>query len=302
MKWRPAHSGEAINIIAPASAAPLERLNIGLDWLEKQEFAPHIPKDLLKPKLFFASPLKTQVEHIKKAFKSPTQTLWCLRGGYGSARLIPYLMKMKKPKTPKLLVGFSDITALHLFVTQRWGWPTLHGRVLTQMNSKRHKDLAIYARLLRGEIKSLSYPRLKPMNEAARRSKTLHGKVTGGNLRLLECSIGTAWELEARGKILFLEDIGERGYSIHRMLVHLTQSGLLEGVKAIVLGDFSEGEEPDGKDRTWEALQSFANEITIPVLKGMPCGHGEKNQPLPFNTKASLRLGKNAELKVATGF
>lgn len=301
MKWQKLTEADSIHIIAPASAAPLERLNKGLDWLSKQGFNPLLPHDLLKPRLFFASPLKNQVAHIKAAFKSPTQTLWCLRGGYGSARLIPYLMKLKKPSRPKLLIGFSDITALHLFINQRWGWPTIHGRVLTQLGFA-NKDNSLYGQLLRGELKSLTYPRLKPMNAAARKSKVIKGKITGGNLRLLECSIGTAWEMEAQGKIVFMEDVGERGYSIHRMLVHLSQAGLLQGVKAIVLGDFTDGQEADGKDRTWEALQSFADETNIPVLKGMPCGHGKNNHPLPFNTKATLRLGKNAELKVETGF
>lgn len=301
MKWRPHHSRESVHIIAPASAAPVERLNLGLDWLQKNDFEPELPSDLLKPKLFFASPLANQLKHIKAAFASTNQTLWCLRGGYGSARLIPYLMKLKKPKEPKLLIGFSDITALHLFIGQSWGWPTIHGRVLTQMGFKA-PDRALYAELLRGEHKTLTYKGLIPMNDAAKKARTIKGKVTGGNLRLLECSIGTAWELEGRGKILFLEDVGERGYAIHRMLVHLSQAGLLEGVRAIVLGDFTDGKEADGTDRTQEALESFARESAIPVLRGMPCGHGEKNWPLPFNTKATLKLGRRGVLEVATGF
>jgi muramoyltetrapeptide carboxypeptidase len=297
-------SGDSINIIAPASAAPVDRLNNGLEWIHQQGYQAHLPKDLLKPRLFFASPLENQVRHVKEAFKSDALVLWCLRGGYGSARLIPYLEKLKKPVQKKLLIGFSDITALHLYLGQKWGWPTIHGRVLTQMDpkAKRRPDLKMYRQLLDGKIKSLTYSGLVPMNDAAKKSRTVSGPVTGGNLRLLECSIGTGWELEARGKILFLEDVGERGYSVHRMLVHLTQAGLLEGVRAIVLGDFTEGLETDGKDRTREALQAFADESSIPVLRGMPCGHGEKNHPLPFHTKATLKLGKRGVLKVATGF
>jgi muramoyltetrapeptide carboxypeptidase len=296
-------SGDTINVIAPASAAPLDRLNNGLNWMSEHNYEVHLPKDLLKPKLFFASPLKNQLRHIEEALLSEAQTLWCLRGGYGSARLIPYLEKMKKPRQKKMLVGFSDITALHLYFTQRWNWPTIHGRVFTQMDLKsKRPDLKLYHDLLRGKLKSVSFSKLIPMNDAARKARTLKGKVTGGNLRILECSIGTSWELEASGKILFLEDVGERGYSVHRMLVHLAQAGLLVGVKAIVLGDFTEGLEKDGTDRTDEALQAFANEVNIPVLKGMPCGHGDKNHPLPFNTPATLILGKTGTLKVETGF
>jgi len=292
---------ESIAVIAPASAAPLERLNKGLDWFVRHRFTLSLPKDLLRPKLFFASPLENQVRHIIQALHSDSPVIWCLRGGYGSARLIPYLEELKKPPRRKLLIGFSDITALHLYLGQKWGWPTLHGRVLTQMGDA-HPDRAHYKKLLAGELKEVRFKGLEPMNAAAKKVKTIKGTVTGGNLRLLECSIGTAWELEARGKILFLEDVGERGYALHRMLVHLTQAGLLEGVKAVVLGDFTEGEEKDGTDRTREALEAFAAEAKFPVLRGMPCGHGVKNHPLPFHTPATLRLGGRGELVVATGF
>lgn len=292
---------DSIAVIAPASAAPLERLNRGLDWYVKHRFNLSLPKDLLRPKLFFASPLDNQVRHIIQALHSDSPIIWCLRGGYGSARLIPYLEELKKPTQKKLLIGFSDITALHLYLGQKWGWPTLHGRVLTQMGDA-HADRVLYKKLLAGELKEVRFKGLVPMNAAAKKVKSIKGTVTGGNLRLLECSIGTAWELEARGKILFLEDVGERGYSIHRMLVHLTQAGLLEGVKAVVLGDFTEGEEKDGTDRTREALEAFAAEAQFPVLRGMPCGHAAKNHPLPLHTPATLRLGRRGELSVKTGF
>ena len=98
MKHLPLTADSQIDIIAPASAAPIEKLNRGLEWLHKHDFNVHLPKDLLKPRLFFAAPLENQVKHMKDALASSSQVLWCLRGGYGSARLIPYLQKMKKPK------------------------------------------------------------------------------------------------------------------------------------------------------------------------------------------------------------
>ncbi len=290
-----------IHVVAPASAAPIQRLNTGLDWLEKMGHQVELPKDLMKPRLFFAAPLKTQVDLFKQSFKSKAKVLWCLCGGYGSARLIPYLEKMKPLKQNKMFIGYSDITALHLYFTQVWKWKTIHGRVLTSLDGEaNYPDLKLYQELLEGSLKEITYPKLTAMNEAAKKKQTLKGVVTGGNLRLLECSIGTAWELEAQGKILFLEDIGERGYAIHRMLLHIAQAGLLEGVKAIVLGDFTEGLEPDGSDRKMEALKAFAEEIEIPVFSGMPCGHGEKNWPLPFNTPATLVCGAKGVLTVTT--
>jgi muramoyltetrapeptide carboxypeptidase len=289
-----------IDVIAPASAAPLKKLNAALDWLKEREFACHLPKDLLKPKLFFASPLENQLQHVQAALRSPAPFLWCLRGGYGSARLIPFLSKMREPKREKTLIGFSDITALHLFLTQKWNWKTIHGRVLAQLDPEgKSSDDLLYETLLRGELKEVRFSGLKPMNAAAKKVTTLKGVVTGGNLRIVETSLGTSWQLEAEGKILFLEDVGERGYAIHRMLLHLEQACVLnKKVKAVVLGSFTEGTESDGKDRTQEALSAYAQNSPVPFFSGMPCGHGERNAPLPFNTPAFLTMKRSATLTV----
>ncbi len=289
-----------ISIIAPASAAPLKNLNQGLDWLNQNDLDFDLPKNLLKPKLFFASSVENQVDHIKQALLSESYYLWCLRGGYGSARLIPFLEKMKKPKQKKILMGFSDITALHLFLNQKWKWPTLHCRVLAQMDPQNsHADDQQYKKLFSGKLKSVEYKGLLPFNSAAKKKGVINATMTGGNLRILETSIGTSWQLKADNKILFLEDVGERGYSIHRMLTHLQQAKILNNkVKAVILGSFTEGHEKDGTDRTQEALKAFANESSIPFYHGLPCGHGEENFILPFGTKAVLSIASRATLKV----
>jgi muramoyltetrapeptide carboxypeptidase len=284
-----------IDVIAPASAAPVFKLNKALDWLELNEFEANLPSDLLKPKLFFASSLENQVKHIKSAIYSSSEFLWCLRGGYGSARLIPYLEKLKKPKTKKVLVGFSDITALHLFFIQKWGWKTIHGRVLSQMDPQNpKKDYAQYKSLFERSLKHVQYNQLKCLNVAAKSKNLIKGKIIGGNLRILETSIGTKWQLNADNKILFLEDVGERGYSIHRMLLHLEQAGVInKKIKAVLLGSFSEGEEKDGSDRTQEALISYFKNSGIPVYKNTPCGHGEENFILPLNSPAEITVNKS---------
>lgn len=289
-----------ISIIAPASAAPLKSLNQGLDWLNQNDIDFDLPKNLLKPKLFFASSVETQVEHIQHALKSEAEYLWCLRGGYGSARLIPFLEKMKKPKNKKTLMGFSDITALHLFFNQVWKWPTLHSRVLSQMDPQNpHEDDVQYEKLFSGTLASVEYKGLVPFNAAAKKKQVITSTLTGGNLRILETSIGTSWQLKADNKILFIEDVGERGYSIHRMLTHLEQAQVLnKKVQAVILGTFTEGLEKDGTDRTQEALKAFAHESSIPFFTGLPCGHGPINYLLPFGTKAQLSIGTKAKLRV----
>ncbi len=299
-KWSYLTSGDVIDVVAPASPSPREGLENGIRWIEEQGFVARVPDNIIRTDVFFASPLKEQLEQLKTAIYSDSKMIWSLRGGYGSMRLIPHMMKWKKPKAPKLFMGFSDVTALHIFFGQHWGWPTIHGRNVSSMSpEKKSKDRKDVASLLLGKKENLEYKNLKPMNELAKKAGTIKGEVSGGNLKLLQTSIKTSWELNARGKILFMEDVGERGYAVDRMLEQLWQAGIShKGPRALVLGDFSEGTEKDGRDLTAVALQRFADRAPYPVFKGMKCGHGDINFSLPLGTKAEL---SERTLTVKTG-
>lgn len=288
-----------IDIVAPASKAPQEVFDQGLKWIETHGFTPRFQKDIMKQDLFFASKLENQIDHLINAFYADdSDIIWCLRGGYGSMRLIPHLSKMKKPKREKIFIGFSDITSLHLFLTQKWGWTTYHGMTVTQIFkfADKTQDIKEFLQLLnQGEVNP-HYKKLIPMNELAKKSSTIKSKVIGGNLRLVQSSLNTDHALVAKNKILFLEDVGERGYSVDRMLEQLNQTGLMKKVSAVVFGDFTDGLEKDGKDLVPDALERFAEKAPFPVLRGLPCGHGKHNRLLPFNQKCTLKLGKSGEL------
>ncbi len=301
--WSHLEKGDYVDVVAPASPCPRENLEAGCRWIESVGLIPRYPRDIIKGDVFFATTLKEQLEFMKEAVYSDSRALWSLRGGYGSMRLIPYMEKWKAPKHPKFFMGFSDVTALHLFFTQNWGWSTLHGRNVSAMSTeKKSKDRKEIQDMLFGKKEELIFPNLKPLNELAQKNKTISGKITGGNLKLLQTSIGTSWELEAKGKILFLEDIGERGYAVDRMLEQLWQAKIIhKGLKALVLGDFIEGEEKDGRDLTGLALRRFAEKAPFPVLRGMKAGHGDVNFTVPFNTRATLITGKKAVLTAETG-
>lgn len=299
-KWSYLSTGDVIDVVAPASPSPREALQNGIRWIEEAGFVPRVPENIIQTDVFFAAPLEEQLEQLKAAIYSDSKMIWSLRGGYGSMRLIPYMMKWKKPKTSKLFMGFSDVTALQLFLTQNWGWQVIHGRNISAMNpDKKSKDRDEVLNILTGKKDELVFKNLKPLNALARKSGVIRGTITGGNLKLLQTSIKTSCELNARGKILFMEDVGERGYAIDRMLEQLWQAGITnKGPKALVLGDFIEGEEKDGRDLTGVALQRFADRAPYPVFGGMRCGHGDVNFSVPFNTNAELS-GKN--LTVNTG-
>lgn len=305
LHWNFLKKDDLIDVIAPASHSPIDRFEGGLDWIRDLKFIPHVPKDIITTDLFFAAPLKTQLQHLKEALASDSKAIWCLRGGYGSMRLIPYLNKMKAPKKPKLFVGFSDITALHLFLTQKWNWPTLHGRTLSQLSpeTKNSPDRKLLQKIITGKVTHHTFKKLTPLNAAAKKEQTIKASITGGNLRILQSSLGTVWELQAKGKILFIEDVAERGYSIDRMLEQMIQAKIIhKGLKAIIFGDFTQGHERDGTDLTVNALKRFAVKVPYPVLMGLPAGHGEVyNYPIPFNTPCELKLGKKGELYCTYG-
>ncbi len=303
--WSFLRPGDLVDVIAPASHAPPEKLLPGVRWIHQLGLGARVPPDLIRPDVFFASPLEVQLSHLRAALLSESRAIWCLRGGYGSMRLIPHLIKQVPPKRPKLFIGFSDITALHLFFTQQWNWPVIHGRTISQM----HPDLAhtpdrkLLADLILGRKGEHTFRGLIPMNAAARIRSEIQGTITGGNLRILQSSLGTSWELRARGKILFIEDVGERGYSVDRMLEQLIQAKIIDkGLKALVFGDFTEGREKDGTELVSLALERFAQRVPYPVLRGLPAGHDtETNFPVPFNTPCLLTLGRSAKLSCSYG-
>lgn len=115
---------------------------------------------------------------------------------------------------------------------------------------------------------------------------------------MIQSALGTPFQENNKGQFLFLEDIGERGYRVDKMLTQLKLSGALKGVKAILLGDFTGGYESNGKSLVGPVLKNWAQQLACPVIAGLPCGHGSKQDPLPLGTKAVIELGEHPQLIV----
>jgi muramoyltetrapeptide carboxypeptidase len=224
--------------------------------------------------------------HLQDALMDQSiDIIWLLQGGYGLTRLVPQLLSLEKPEKQKLFIGFSDGSVLHMFLNQVWDWPSLHASGASQISQKGIAESSIHETLdvVKKGISSYRPRSLQPLNAAAKKMETLTGKIVGGNLCLATCSLGTDLQVNPKDKILFLEDIGERGYRVDRFLMHLQQAHIFETVKAIIFGDFVEGEEKDGTSLVDPVLERFARETTIPVFRLPEHGHGEENFPLPFN-------------------
>lgn len=302
--WKALKLGDIIEIVAPAYPCAQDVITKAVAFIQSLGYVARVPEDLLGNDAFCSNSDEYRFNHLKQAlFAEDSAAVWCIKGGYGSPRLIPYLEILTPPKKTKLLIGFSDITALHLFLQQRWGWSSLHAKVLFVfcrdiIDQPSIDELKV---LISGEEKEVHYHGLTALNSAAKEARVVHGVVTGGNLSLLQTGIGTSWQVESRDKILFIEDIGERGYKVDRKLEQLRQAGRFDHALAVIFGDFSEGDEPDGQNFVDHAVSRFASSMTIPVVRIQGIGHEAVNHPLPLGTATQLQLGQEITLTSQSG-
>jgi muramoyltetrapeptide carboxypeptidase len=237
---------------------------------------------------------------LKKALLAKdSKAVWCLRGGYGANRLLPDLWKLKAPLHKKMVIGYSDITSLLVFLNQKWKWNCFHGPLMETLISGRLPMTQIQEcrQVVFGEKRELEFT-LRALNPKAQKSKLLQAPLIGGNLVVLESALGTPYAGKFLGKIMVLEEVGERGYRMDRMLEHLKQAGALKGCKGVVFGDLLHGDERDGKNFVQFAVERFAKENLLPCFAGLEMGHGEKNRMIPFGPKATIKGGL---LRVETG-
>jgi len=216
--------------------------------------------------------------------------LWTLRGGYGTAEIIEILYDdkefltamRKKNKIPKV-IGYSDITALHLFLSQEFNWKTIHGPIFRDIQDKKQQqNFSVIKRFLDG-VTVIKFLGLNPLNKAADDSKVISGKLTGGNLSIVQTSIGTRWEIKTKDKILFLEDCHESPWRINRTLNHLKASKLLDPVKAIIIGNLC-----DNSDFMNKTLKIFSKKLSIPIYSIDVFGHGIYNYPMIYNSDVEI--------------
>lgn len=224
--------------------------------------------------------------------------VWCLRGGYGAIRILPQVQKMSVPRKPKLLIGYSDISSLHAVINQKWGWPSLHAPLVDRIGKKTLSDeniLELKNSIMNTEL-SLVFENLTPLNAVAEKKKSIIAPVVGGNLMVVTSTMGTPFQLQAKGKIIFLEEISERAYRIDRCLYQMQQSGVFDEAAAIVFGDFVNCLEANQKDYLTPTLMSFFKTMKIPAFKGLQVGHGAIQRPLYFNTPTVLTCGPFAKM------
>jgi muramoyltetrapeptide carboxypeptidase len=285
--------GDVISIVAPSS--PVESRNGlegGIAALERMGFRVRFDDRIFQSSRYLAGSDLERAEELMQAFEDPSvQAIIALRGGYGCARLIPLLVDKRLRPYPKIFIGFSDLTTLHLHFHQSFGWITIHGPMITSpalRNLTPQQEHNLRSLLTDPDYRpALSFPQLETWFPG-----TAEGTLIGGCLSLITAGIGTAYEIETEGKILFLEDQGEAPYRLDRMLTHLRLAGKLQPLAGILLGDFQDCEPTQGNYTSSEILREILADLKIPTIANFPAGHGHDNWAIPLGTRVHLDADK----------
>jgi muramoyltetrapeptide carboxypeptidase len=326
-----------IGIVALSSVVPKIELKLGLQWLKEREITAKVHPNTHKNFRFFAGTDEERARALFDYARDPEcEIVWCARGGYGAQRLLPILDELArregKPPAGKLLVGYSDATAIFEYVRREWGWSALHAPM---------PGLRSFLQLTSGEWKALDawMNRKTPENPwgvralkhvgGAKAEAEISAEIGGGNLMVWTSLLGTPYFGENAGKILFFEEVTEYPYRIDRLVSQLDLAGAFNGVKAIVLGDFLECKDSVSlglaamprrglKDpairkpspKQLKPIRKKLNEKKIipeifsevgerrgfPVFAGLPIGHGPGHYSLPIGAK--YQLTPRGELKL----
>ena len=290
---KPLQPGAKVALVAPASpAAP--------DAVRKAEA---LVKELgLEPVLYpscdpqnrhgyLAAEDARRAEDLHRAFADPRiQGVWCLRGGYGAHRILPLLDPEVFRANPKWFGGYSDITAVHIFFNQVCGFQTYHCPMpATEPDPNAYTRFWLERALFGGLSGPLSNPPDQPWEVMAPGSA--RGILCGGNLTLLAASLGTPWEIDTRGKILFLEDIGEKPYRIDAMVTQLRNAGKFRQCAAVLLGAWTNCQ--DEKDGL--GLEEIFSELILPagkpVIRDLACGHCAATMSLALGRECIIEAG-----------
>lgn len=293
----PLRPGDRVGIVSPAGPVDGERLRAGLALIRARGFEPVLGRHVHGRSKFFAGTDEERLADLTRLLRDPSiKAVFCARGGYGSQRLLPGLSRVIPHLTPKLFVGYSDITALHALF-QKAGWVTWHGPMpgdWARLPDGGASLDALFAGLTGRLVGRLPSPH-------HRQPQTLvpgvaRGRLVGGNLSLVAALLGTEYAVDMDGAILFLEDVGEAPYRIDRMLSSLQLAGHLNRVAGVVLGDFTDCAPPPGGAAVTveDVLRSHFAQLGVPVLWQYPAGHGSVNMPLPLGLPVELDATRGA--------
>jgi muramoyltetrapeptide carboxypeptidase len=265
--------GATVGIAAPGSpAAPVAR-ETGIAWLRERGFSVRLGAALDERMGYLAGGDDERANDLNTLFADPgVDAVFCLRGGYGCGRLLPLLDFDIIRRHPKILLGYSDVTALALALWTRAGLVTFAGPMVAVdmhggMDPRTEGALwTMLGRPARTRLLDVPHPAVIAPGRA-------EGTLLGGNLAVLMTLLGTPWEPDWTRCVLLLEDVGENVYRIDRMLAHLLNAGVLRAAAGVLLGRFTGVPEDNPNRELDEVLREYLAPLGVPVLAGLPFGH-----------------------------
>lgn len=278
--------GDLIHIVAPSSPFDKTAFLAGVNILQKWGFRVFYEESIFSKQPFLAGTDTVRAKQLKKALTNKkAKAILFARGGYGSARVLKTLGEINfKTTTPKLVLGYSDITSLLIPLAQKHNWPCFYGPVVA-------KDLAPNTKAFTSQSlqQALTSPKalgkIQHKNLIFLKKGQAEAKISGGCLTLINTSLKTPWEIKTKDRILFIEDTGEKPYAIDRLLTQLKLAGKLNQIKGVVVGSLL-GPNPDTHYQ--DVILDQFKEFDFPIAYGFPAGHGVDKLSFPLEAKIKM--------------
>jgi muramoyltetrapeptide carboxypeptidase len=292
--------GGLVRVISTASPADRDALGRGIAELERLGYRVRTGS-AMQPEGYFAGSTLRRKAELEGALQDPdASAVICARGGYGTATLLDQI-RLPGRLRPKLFIGYSDVTMLQAYLWTRFHWTSLHGPMIAAgfnngAGVRSGYDLASFIDASAGKRDSWSVA----LDAEPLARGEASGLLLGGCISLLETTLGTPWEFDTRGAILFLEDRGVKPYQLDRMLLHLLQAGKFRGVRGIVLGDFPDSEPPqECGPSVRDVCRRILMPLRVPIIFGAPIGHTVRPMlTIPFGVRARLRAAGEGQLEI----
>lgn len=285
--------GDTIGIVCPAGFMPFEKAQTCIDVLQQWGYKVKVGKTLGGNQInYFSGTDEERLQDLQTMLDDASiKAILFGRGGYGVSRIIDDINFSAFKKNPKWLIGFSDITVLHAHVNKQFKIATLHAPMAAAFNDGEFKNE--YITSLHKAIKGIT-SNYNCMPHAFNQLGVVNGELIGGNLCLIAHLVGSKSSYQTKNKILFLEDVGEYLYNIDRMFIQLKRSGMLDNLKGLIIGGFTDIKDntvPFGTD-FYHAIQQHLKNYTYPICFDFPVSHNKENYALKIGVQHQLKVTK----------
>jgi len=280
--------GDAVALVSPAGPVAAAKVESAAEVLKGWGLKPRIFPHALDTHSFYAGTDEHRLADFNTALADPEiRAVFCNRGGYGAQRIVQHLDFDAVRRDPKLVVGFSDITAIHSALWEHARLATIHGPVASQLERGGVFVSGLKHVVMSTEPVQVTATPAEPTFNVRTRGSA-QGLLLGGNLAIISSSVGTCYMPDLTGSILLIEDVGEASYRVDRMLTQLLNSGALDRLAGVAIGQFSGPNGSTGSITHSSVLMERLGDLGIPVLGGLSIGHDGINYAVPLGVQATL--------------